>query len=54
MAGAARWRQYVTANPEHIAEDFSCVNIALDTTSRGGVDGGNKDHARRQLAARFA
>ncbi len=37
-----------------IARNFPCANIAFDTTSRRAVDGGNKDHARRKMAARFA
>jgi O-methyltransferase involved in polyketide biosynthesis len=46
--------QEVKAALAQIAENFSCVNIALDTASRRAVDGGNKDHAGRKLAARFA
>jgi O-methyltransferase involved in polyketide biosynthesis len=37
-----------------IAQNFPCANIAFDTLSRRAVDGGNKDHARQKLAARFA
>jgi O-methyltransferase involved in polyketide biosynthesis len=46
--------QEVKAALAQIAENFPCVNIAFDTTSRRGIDGGNKDHARRKIAARFA
>lgn len=44
----------VKAALAQIAENFPCVNIAFDTTSRRAVNGGNKDHARKKLAARFA
>jgi O-methyltransferase involved in polyketide biosynthesis len=44
----------VKAALAQIAENFPCVSIAFDTTSRKAVDGANKDHARRKLAARFA
>jgi hypothetical protein len=30
------------------------VNIAFDTTSRKGINGGNKDMVRQKMAARFA
>jgi len=33
---------------------FQAWGIAFDTTSRRAVNGGNKDHARRNLDARFA
>jgi O-methyltransferase involved in polyketide biosynthesis len=46
--------QEVKAALAQIAGSFPCVNIAFDTTSRRAVDGGNKDHARRKLDARFA
>ena len=46
--------QEVKAALTQIAENFPRVNIAFDTTSRRAVDGGNKDHARRRMAARFA
>ena len=46
--------QEVKAALAQIAENFPCVNIAFDTTSRKAVNGGNKDHARRKLDARFA
>ena len=46
--------QEVKAALAQIAENFPGVNMALDTASRRAVDGGNKDHARRKLAARFA
>ncbi|MGA3016640.1 MAG: class I SAM-dependent methyltransferase [Bryobacteraceae bacterium] len=46
--------QEVKAALAQIAENFPCVNIAFDTTSRNAVNGANKDHARRKLAARFA
>jgi O-methyltransferase involved in polyketide biosynthesis len=46
--------QEVKAALAQIAGNFPCVNIAFDTTSRRAVDGGNKDHARRKMAARFA
>jgi O-methyltransferase involved in polyketide biosynthesis len=44
----------VKAALAQIAENFPCLNVAFDTTSRKAVDGANKDHARRNLAARFA
>ena len=37
-----------------IAANFPGATIAFDTTTRKGVDCMNKDHARRNLAARFA
>ncbi len=37
-----------------IAGGFPKVTIALDTVGRRAVDHGNTDHARRNLAARFA
>jgi len=37
-----------------IAANFPGATIAFDTTTRKGVDRMNKDHARRNLAARFA
>ncbi|MGD0840503.1 MAG: class I SAM-dependent methyltransferase [Candidatus Acidiferrales bacterium] len=37
-----------------IAQNFPSLNIAFDTLSRRAVEGGNKDHARQKLAARFA
>ncbi|SPE37444.1 Tetracenomycin c synthesis protein [Candidatus Sulfopaludibacter sp. SbA3] len=37
-----------------IAERFPCANIAFDTISGRAVKGGNRDHARRHLDARFA
>ena len=37
-----------------IASGFPQVTIAFDTLGRRAVDGGNRDHARRKLAARFA
>jgi len=37
-----------------IASGFPQVTIALDTLGRRAVDGGNKDFARRKMAARFA
>jgi O-methyltransferase involved in polyketide biosynthesis len=46
--------QEVKAALAQIARNFPCANIAFDTTGRRAVDGGNKDHARRKLAARFA
>jgi O-methyltransferase involved in polyketide biosynthesis len=46
--------QEVKAALAQIAGNFPCVNIAFDTASRKAVNGGNKDHARRKLAARFA
>jgi len=46
--------QEVKAALAQIAENFPCVNIAFDTTSRKAVNGANKDHARRKLDARFA
>jgi len=36
-----------------IARSFPDARIAFDTTSRRAIDGANKDHARRKLAARF-
>jgi O-methyltransferase involved in polyketide biosynthesis len=46
--------QQVKAALAQIAENFPYVSIAFDTTSRRAVNGANKDHARRKLAARFA
>ena len=46
--------QEVKAALTQIAENFPSVNIAFDTTSRRGINGGNKDHARRNISARFA
>ena len=46
--------QEVQAALAQIAENFPGVNIAFDTTSRSAVNGANRDHARRKLAARFA
>jgi O-methyltransferase involved in polyketide biosynthesis len=37
-----------------IAEAFPQAMIALDTVSRLGVDGANRDFVRRRMAARFA
>ena len=37
-----------------IAANFPGATIAFDTTTRKGIDRGNKDHARRHLGARFA
>jgi O-methyltransferase involved in polyketide biosynthesis len=44
----------VKAALAQIAENFPGVNIAFDTLGRRGVEGGNKDHARHKLEARFA
>jgi O-methyltransferase involved in polyketide biosynthesis len=46
--------QEVKAALAQIAENFPSASIAFDTTSRRAVNGGNKDHARRNLDARFA
>jgi len=46
--------QEVKAALAQIAKNFPGASIAFDTTSRKAVDGGNKDHARRKLDARFA
>lgn len=37
-----------------IARSFPAAGIAFDTVGRKGIEGGNKDHANRKLAARFA
>jgi O-methyltransferase involved in polyketide biosynthesis len=37
-----------------IARSFPGAGIVFDTVSRKGIEGGNKDHANRKLAARFA
>ena len=44
----------VKAALAQIAANFPGASIAFDTASRKAVDSGNKDHARRKLAARFA
>jgi O-methyltransferase involved in polyketide biosynthesis len=36
-----------------IAANFPGATIAFDTTTRKGIERGNKDHARRNLGARF-
>ncbi len=46
--------QEVKAALAQIMEHFPCVNIAFDTAGRKAVDKGNKDHAQRKMAARFA
>ena len=46
--------QEVKAALAQIAKNFPCASIAFDTTSRKAIDGGNQDHARRKLDARFA
>ncbi len=46
--------QQVKAALSQITRNFPGAGIALDTTSRKAIDHGNKDHARRKLAARFA
>ena len=44
----------VKAALAQIAENFPGASIAFDTASRHAVDGANRDHGRRKLAARFA
>jgi len=44
----------VKAALAQIAARFPHVSIAFDTYSRHAVGGANKDHGRRELAARFA
>jgi O-methyltransferase involved in polyketide biosynthesis len=46
--------QEVKAALAQIAANVPSVNVAFDTISRRAIDGGNKDHARRKLEARFA
>ncbi|MGO9227931.1 MAG: class I SAM-dependent methyltransferase [Bryobacteraceae bacterium] len=46
--------QQVQAAIEQIMRSFPHAGIAFDTTSRRAIEGGNKDHERRNLAARFA
>jgi O-methyltransferase involved in polyketide biosynthesis len=46
--------QDVKAALAQIAENFPGANIAFDTMSSRALIGGNKDHARQKLAARFA
>ena len=46
--------QEVKAVLAQVAENFPGANIAFDTTSRHAVNGANKDHARLNMAARFA
>ena len=44
----------VKAALAQIARNFPSANIAFDTVTRKAVAGGNRDHARRKLAGRFA
>jgi O-methyltransferase involved in polyketide biosynthesis len=46
--------QQVKAALAQIAQNFPGANIAFDTISRRALIGGNKDHARQKLTARFA
>ncbi|MDR3676899.1 MAG: class I SAM-dependent methyltransferase [Acidobacteriota bacterium] len=46
--------QEVKAALAQIAENFPGASIAFDTTSHHAVNGANKDHASRNMAARFA
>jgi len=43
----------VQAALAQIAADFPCASIAFDTISRRAKNGGNRDFARRNMAARF-
>ncbi len=45
--------QQVKAALGQIAAAFPRATIVLDTVTRLGVDGGNRDFARREMAARF-
>jgi len=44
----------VKAAIEQIMRSFPHAGIAFDTTSRRAIEGANRDHERRKLAARFA
>jgi len=44
----------VKAALAQLAENFPSATLLFDTLSRRAVDGGNRDHARRKLDARFA
>ena len=46
--------QEVKAALAQITEHFPFVNIAFDTFGRKAVNKGNKDHAQKKMAARFA